>query len=131
MKILNTEIEFDFYNAEQAEKFEKYSDIATQELNNINANNMKQSTFIKTVCEIIEKCFDNIFGKDISVRIFNNKKDFHLCIKAFKDLVKARLEQENMIVNEIEDLQKEMTEVTNKYSNRVTRKAKNNEFISR
>lgn len=124
MKILDTEIEFDFYNAEQAEKFEKYADIATQELNNINANKMKQSIFIKTVCEIVEKCFSNIFGEDISTKIFNNKKDFHLCIRAFKDLVKSRLEQENIVAKEIEDLQKEMTQATDKYSNRATRRAK-------
>lgn len=124
MKILDTEIEFDFYNAEQAEKFEKYADIATQELNNINANKMKQSIFIKTVCEIVEKCFSNIFGEDISTKIFNNKKDFHLCIRAFKDLVKSRLEQENIVAGEIEDLQKEMAQATEKYSNRATRKAK-------
>lgn len=124
MKILDTEIEFDFYDAEQAEKFEKYADMATQELNNINTNKMKQSTFIKTVCEIIERCFNNIFGEDISVKIFNNKKDFHLCIKAFKDLVKARIEQENIVAKELEDLQKEMTEATDKYSNRATRRAK-------
>lgn len=124
MKILDTEIEFDFYNAEQAEKFEKYADIATQELNNINANKMKQSIFIKTVCEIVEKCFSNIFGEDISTKIFNNKKDFHLCIRAFKDLVKSRLKQENIVAKEIEDLQKEMTQATDKYSNRATRRAK-------
>lgn len=124
MKILDTEIEFDFYDAEQAEKFEKYADMATQELNNINTNKMKQSTFIKTVYEIIERCFNNIFGEDISVKIFNNKKDFHLCIKAFKDLVKARIEQENIVAKELEDLQKEMTEATDKYSNRATRRAK-------
>lgn len=124
MKILDTEIEFDFYDAEQAEKFEKYADMATQELNNINTNKMKQSTFIKTVYEIIERCFNNIFGEDISVKIFNNKKDFHLCIKAFKDLVKARIEQENIVAKELEDLQKEMIEATDKYSNRATRRAK-------
>lgn len=124
MKILDTEIEFDFYNAEQAEKFEKYADIATQELNDINTNKMKQSIFIKTVCEIVENCFNNIFGEDISIKIFNNKKDFHLCIRAFKDLVKSRLEQENIVAREIEDLQKEMTQATEKYSNRATRRAK-------
>lgn len=124
MKILDTEVEFDFYNAEQAEKFEKYADIATQELNKINANKMKQSVFIKSVCEIVEKCFNNIFGNDVAVKIFNNKKDFHLCIRAFKDLIKGRLEQEEIIANEIEGLQKEMTQATEKYSNRATRRAK-------
>lgn len=124
MKILNVEVEFDFYNAEQAEKFEKYSEIATQELKSINSNKMKQSVFIKTVCEIVERCFDNIFGEEMSVKIFNNKKDFHLCIRAFKDLIKARLEQENIVAKEIEDLQKEMVEATEKYSNRAIRRAK-------
>ncbi|MCI8548882.1 MAG: hypothetical protein HFJ38_08400 [Bacilli bacterium] len=124
MKILDTEIEFDFYDAEQAEKFEKYAEIATQELNNINANKIKQSVFIRTVYEIVERCFNNIFGEGIAEKIFNNKKDFHLCIKAFKDLVKSRLEQENVIAKEIDDLQKEMSEATTKYSNRATRRTK-------
>lgn len=124
MKILNVEVEFNFYNAEQAEKFEKYSEIATQELKSINSNKMKQSVFIKTVCEIVERCFDNIFGEEMSIKIFNNKKDFHLCIRAFKDLIKARLEQENIVAKEIENLQKEMVEATEKYSNRAIRRAK-------
>lgn len=125
MKILDTEIEFDFYDAEQAEKFEKYADIASKELNNINTNKMKQSEFIKKVNSIVENCFNNIFGEGVSTRIFNGKKDFRLCIKAFKDLVKSRLEQEELVAKELDDLQKEMTEATAKYSsNRAARRAK-------
>jgi hypothetical protein len=125
MKILDTEIEFDFYDAEQMEKFEKHIDIASQELNNISVNKIKQSEFIKKVCSIVEKCFNNIFGEEISLKIFKGKKNFHLCIKAFKDLVKARLEQENIVEKEIDELQREMTEASTKYSpNRATRRAK-------
>lgn len=125
MKILDTEIEFNFYNVEQMEKFEKYSEIASKELSNIDTNKMKQSEFLKRVCEIVENCFNNIFGEDTSSKIFKNKKDFHLCIKAFKDLVKARIEQENAMGKEIDELQKEMESISTEYSpNRATRRAK-------
>lgn len=122
MKILDTNIIFNFYDAEQMEKFEKYADIAKKELNNLDIENKKQSDFIKEVCFIIENCFNSIFGENMSKEIFKGKKDFQLCVKAFKDLWNARKEQEELIANEILGFQEEIQKASEKYSpNRAKR----------
>ena len=125
MKILDKEIEFDFFDAEQMERYEKESEIAQKELKSIDINKMKQSEFINKTCEIIEKCFDNVFEEGASKKIFEGKKNFRLCVKAFKDLVKAKKEQVNEIDDEIKDFQKELKEINAEYKpNRATRRAK-------
>lgn len=125
MKILDKEIEFDFFDAEQMEKYEKESEIAQRELNSIDINKMKMSEIINKTCSIIENCFDNVFGEGVSNKIFEGKKNFRLCVKAFKDLVKAKKEQTNTIDDDIKDLQKELQEIDLEYKpNRATRRAK-------
>lgn len=125
MKILDKEIEFDFFDAEQMERYEKESEIAQKELNSIDVNKMKMSEFINKTCTAIEKCFDNVFGEGTSKKIFEDKRNFRLCVKAFKDLVKAKKEQVNEIDDEIKDFQKELQEIDAEYKpNRATRRAK-------
>lgn len=125
MKILDKEIEFDFFDAEQMEKYEKESEIAQRELNSIDINKMKMSEIINKTCSIIENCFDNVFGEGVSNKIFEGKKNFRLCVKAFKDLVKAKKEQTNTIDDDIKDFQKELQEIDLEYKpNRATRRAK-------
>lgn len=125
MKILDKEIEFSFFDANQMEKYEKESEIAQKELNSIDINKMKQSEIINKTCEIVENCFDNVFGEGTSKEIFEGKKDFKLCIKAFKDLVKAKKEEVSEIDSEIKDFQKELQEINTEYKpNRATRRTK-------
>ena len=125
MKILDKEIEFDFFDAEQMEKYEKESEIAQRELNSIDINKMKMSEIINKTCSIIENCFDNVFGEGVSNKIFEGKKNFRLCVIAFKDLVKAKKEQTNTIDDDIKDFQKELQEIDLEYKpNRATRRAK-------
>lgn len=125
MKILDQEIEFDFFDAEQMERYEKEAEIAQKELNSLDINKMKQSEFINKTCETIKKCFDNVFGEGTSKKIFEDKRNFRLCVKAFKDLVKAKKEQVNEIDDEIKDFQKELQEINAEYKpNRATRRAK-------
>ena len=125
MKILDKEINFDFFDAEQMERYEKESEIVQKELNSLDINKMKMSEFINKTCQTIEKCFDNVFGEGTSKKIFEEKRNFRLCVKAFKDLVKAKKEQVNEIDNDIEDFQKELQEINAEYKpNRATRRAK-------
>lgn len=125
MKILDKEIEFDFFDAEQMERYEKESEIVQKELNSLDINKMKMSEFINKTCQTIEKCFDNVFGEGTSKKIFEDKRNFRLCVKAFKDLVKAKKEQVNEIDNDIKDFQKELQEINAEYKpNRAARRAK-------
>lgn len=127
MKILEKEIDFDFFDAEQMEKYEKESEVAQKEIKNMmtNIKTMKQSELINSTCETIENCFDNIFGEGSSKEIFEGKRNFRLCLKAFKDLVKARKEQEDELDVEMADFEKELKEIGIEYKpNRATRRAK-------
>ena len=64
MKILSKEIDFDFFDAKQMEIYEKESEIASKKITEIIANikNLKQSEMINKTFDVIENCFNNIFG---------------------------------------------------------------------
>ena len=125
MKILDKEIEFDFFDAEQMEKWDKYSEEVKNAISKIDFKNAKQSEFIRKFCTIIENCFDNIFGEGTSKEIFKGKQNFRLCVLAYKDLVNARKQQDKEIVEEIKGLENELKEINDEYRpNRATRRAK-------
>lgn len=127
MKILNKEIEFDFFDAKQMEIYEKESEIASKKLTEIIANikNLKQSEMINKTFDIVESCFNNIFGENVSKEIFEGKRNFKLCFQAFKDLVAARKEQEDEVSKEAEELNKELKSIGVEYKpNRATRRGK-------
>lgn len=125
MKILGKEIEFDFFDADAMEKWDKYTEEMKNTINKLNVKNMKQSEFIRKFCTAIEKCFDGIFGEGTSKEIFEGKQNFKLCVNAYKDLVQGRKEQDNELSNEMKDIQKELDEMNKDYSvNRATRRAR-------
>ena len=125
MKILGKEIEFDFFDADEMEKWDKYTEEMKATINKLDVKNMKQSEFIRKFCTAIERSFDGIFGEGTSKEIFEGKQNFRLCVDAYKDLVKARKEQDKEIVSEMNGLQKELEEIDKEYApNRATRRAK-------
>lgn len=127
MKILSKEIDFDFFDAKQMEIYEKESEIASKKITVIIANikNLKQSEMINKTFDVIENCFNNIFGENISKEIFEGKRNLKLCFQAFKDLVAARKEQENEVNKEAEELNKELKSIGVEYKpNRATRRGK-------
>ena len=127
MKILSKEIDFDFFDAKQMEIYEKESEIASKKITEIIANikNLKQSEMINKTFDVIENCFNNIFGENISKEIFEGKRNLKLCFQAFKDLVVARKEQENEVNKEAEELNKELKSIGVEYKpNRATRRGK-------
>lgn len=127
MKILSKEIDFDFFDAKQMEIYEKESEIASKKLSEIisNVKNLKQSELINKTFDVIENCFNNIFGENASKEIFEGKRNLKLCFQAFKDLVAARKEQENEVNKEAEELNKELKSIGVEYKpNRATRRGK-------
>lgn len=125
MKILGKEVEFDFFDADEMEKFDKYTTEMKNRVDKLDVKNMKQSEFIRSFCTAIEECFDNIFGENTSKEVFGGKQNFRLCVSAYKDLVKARKEQDKEMSDEMKALQKELDDVNKEYSpNRATRRAK-------
>lgn len=125
MKILGKEIDFDFFDADQMEIWDKYTIEMKKEVENLDIKNMKQFEFIRKFCNEVEKCFDKIFGEGTSKELFEGKQNFKLCVEAYKDLVKARKEQDIELGKEMKELQKELTEIDKEYApNRATRRSK-------
>lgn len=112
MKILDVEIDFNFFDANQAKKLEQGIDITNQEIDSLDLDQMRLSDFILAFCNAIEKCFDSTFGKGTSKKIFNGKKDFKACVQAYRDLVKARTSQEQELNKELDEMTNELGQAT-------------------
>lgn len=124
MKILDKEIEFSFTDGENLEKLENATDLAKEKINKINQN-QKSSIVVNKTYEAVSECLDSLFGKDFSKEVFNNKKDFKLCVKALNDLICAKNDQDNELDNDLKELQDNINLASTRYSaNRATRRAK-------
>lgn len=118
IKINNVELEFDFTDADDLERFENAVEKAQKDFESISTIGKKASETIRESCKCIFDCFNTIFGDGTDKKIFGNKTNFNVCMQAFKDLVDAKFAQENQFANEINELEK-------KYSpNRATRRSK-------
>ena len=101
MKILNTELEFDFNDADDMERLENAIEETQKALNDMITDNKKVSETIRETCENIFNCIDKIFGVGTHNKIFGNKVNLNMCIDAFKDLIDARIEQDNKLTEEL------------------------------
>lgn len=118
MKILNTEIEFNFYDADDMERLEKAIDETTEELNNIKTENRRISEIIRESCKVVFNCFNKSFGEGTDKKVFGSKMNYNTCIEAFQDLCNEREKQDNTFEEKIRKIE-------NKYSpNRAIRRAK-------
>lgn len=125
MKILDFETDFDFNDADDMERLENAIEVTEKKLNDLNIEGKRTSQIIREGCQAIFNCFNIIFGEDSDKKIFGEKTNFNLCIKAFKDLVEAKEQQEKEFEAEVQSIEK-------KYNpNRATRRAKNNEYSNR
>lgn len=94
MKIRNIEIDFDFLDADDIERFENEAKRVVEECNNEVKRVISHSEAIREECNIVENFFDNVFGKGISEKLFNGKKNLGDHIKAFEDIVKMKNEKQ-------------------------------------
>lgn len=113
MIINEVELEdLDFYDLEVAEKYDKV--LEDLKKNDENNKSMSMTEVVKTQCETIFNVFNTMFGKGTDKKIFGDKVNLKICLKAFGELVDHANEQKT-------DLEK----MSNKYSaNRAQRRAK-------
>ena len=99
MKIRGIEVNFNFLDADDVEKFEKEAERLKQESERRGKEKMSYSQAIREECEVINNFFDNVFGEGISLKMFNGKNNLEEHIKAFEDIVKEKLEQQRGLQN--------------------------------
>ena len=94
MKIKNIEVDFDFLDADDAEKFENGAKEVIEKCKEKREQEMSYSQSIKEECQVIEEFFDKVFGEGISQSLFKGKKNLGEHITAFEDIVKAKIEKQ-------------------------------------
>lgn len=99
MKIRNIEVDFDFLDADDVERFEKEAKKVKEECEIRSKKEMSNSEVIREECNIIENFFNNVFGENISKKIFNSKKNLNDHIKAFEDIVNEKIAQQKGLQN--------------------------------
>ncbi len=99
MKIRDVEVNFDFLDADDAERFENEAEKVVEKCNNVKTENMRYSEAVRKECDVIEEFFDNVFGTGISEKIFKGKKNLSDHINAFEDIVKLKLENQKQLEN--------------------------------
>lgn len=109
MKILDTEVEFDFNDADDMERFEKELDIMSPKLKNMKVVGRKRSAVIREFCEAVLNCLDKTFGKGTSQKVFGGKTNLTLCIKAFEDLCVARDDYDKEFEKQMKTLESKYT----------------------
>ena len=94
MNIRGVEIDFNFLDADDIERFEKEAYKVKDECNKQKKETISLSEAIRKECKIINNFFDNVFGQGISEKIFKGKNNLDEHIKAFEDIVRAKIEQQ-------------------------------------
>lgn len=99
MKIKNIEVEFDFLDADDIERFEKQADILMERCDEEAKKNYSASETIRVQCKIIEEFMDNVFGEGISEKIFIKKNNLKEHLEVYEDIIKEKQFEDNEIKN--------------------------------
>lgn len=104
IKIFDTEIDFDFADADCIERIENQYSETEKELNEINWNDEKKSECVRAFCKAIFNFFDKVFGEGISEKLFKGKYNYQKCLQSFKYVLDEKTKQDNEIDDEIKYL---------------------------
>lgn len=104
MNIENLRNNFDFFDADNIEKFEKAAQNVVDECSNPEIKMMKMSEAIRKECKIIDNFIDAVFGEGQSFEIFNGKNSLGEHVKIFEEIVKIK-----------NNKQKELQDTFNRY----------------
>lgn len=113
-KINNLELEFDIFDLENSEKYEKAFEQMSAEEKAIKRDG-KMSEFIRSYCDMYYHLFENLFDTEIADKLCNryNSSEWEKVYGSFLDYVQS---QNN-------EAQKMRASIVNRSANRATRRA--------
>lgn len=94
MKIRDVEVEFDFLDADDVEKFENEAKKVVEKCKNKNIEQMSHADALREECNIIEDFFRGIFNNETVEKMFKGKKNLADHIMAFEDIVNMKNEKQ-------------------------------------
>ena len=93
MNVLGVELEFDFYDADQLEVYERENKALVDKINNPELYEGKgNADALRIQCKIVNEFFDNVFGYGTAERIFHGKNNIKDHMEAFGIVADAAME---------------------------------------
>ena len=105
MRIKNIEIDFDFLDADDIDRFENGLKKVKKECELKDKQELTHGQVIRAECDIIDKFLDDVFGKGISERLFEGKKNLGEHIKVFEELVNEKNQKQKDLQNTLDRYQ--------------------------
>lgn len=99
MKIRDVEVDFDFLDADDVERFEREARRVLEKCDEEAKKSYSASESIKAQCKIVEEFFDNVFGKGISDKIFVKRNNLKEHLTVFEEVIKESKAQDNDMRN--------------------------------
>lgn len=119
IKINGVEFEYDSFDADEVEKGLNEFEKVTRKLENPPKNLKTRAEFIRYTVKCVGDFFNTILGKDAAKKIFKDKANFKVAVKAFVEM------KEEMVKQDIE-LKEYMENELGKYSPNRLERRKNN-----
>ena len=99
MKIRNIEVEFDFLDADDVERFEREAKRVLDKCDEEAKKQYSASESIKSQCKIVEEFFNNVFGQGISEKIFVKRNNLKEHLEVYEEIIKESQSRNNEMRN--------------------------------
>ena len=99
MKIRNIEVDFDFLDADDIERFENEAKRLLNKCDEEAKKDYSSSESIKAQCRIIEEFIDNVFGEGLSEKIFIKRNNLKEHLEIYEEIIKEKELENNEIQN--------------------------------
>lgn len=124
MKFRDMEVEFDIFDADDADAYEE----ALQKVREEGSKKEDGETMgdvIRRQCDAVFNFFDDLFDDDFHKQLFGEKTNLVECIEAFRDFVKAVEGQKSQLVGLMAEVKADAPQVApNRAARRAARHAK-------
>ena len=92
--IRGKELEYDFFDADDLERYQEANTRAGKEFGKLNLNAMSSADALRAQCSIINTFFDTVFGKGTAAELFGGKNNIKDHMEAFADVTRVALDTE-------------------------------------
>lgn len=99
MKILEREVEFDFLDIENLERYENALEEYMKELEEVKQFKGKDSEGFKKICGIVYHFFNQLLGEGSAVQLLGEKRNYGKCLKAMQEIVNEKIKSNKEINN--------------------------------
>lgn len=97
IRVLDTDLDFEFLDADELEKFQNENDRVVEEFNALDYDNMTVPEGFRKQCAIINTFFDNLFGKGTAEKLFHGKSNIKDHLNAFAAITNAAVTSDQEI----------------------------------